>query len=486
VVAATLSLALRATSSAASDVIYLGSTNNSFTFSSLGWLPIGTGTNTTVGVLDLGSQLHLLTNGQFNVAVQGDAGIDWAMLELQVTPVQTLYTNSILPEADAYVRGGTNATLNFGTSTTIDVKADTSANTQRQGYLRWNLAGYSGSVLQARVRLTPISVGTNGLEHGITLTTSNQWSETTLNWNNQPGGCKRFATWIPAANVPVEFVVTPQVQAALAGDGQLSLELFSLSYVGGPGLVSYASREHGNSALRPQLLLIYSSTAPTLAASFYATPTNGGAPLPVVFTDTSTGEPTNYFWSFGDGATTNTTVTSLLHTYRFPGTNTVRLIVSGASGLSTNTQTNLIVATSVDSVGDGIPDWWRAQYFGGDGTTTNQSSCATCDPDGDGQSNSAEFLPLGGTDPTNSSSVFRITAINRIGSDLRVTWTVVTDKTYAVQVATDELNGSLSNSFVDLASVVVPPAPAIAETNYIDIGSATNAPARYYRLRLMP
>ena len=111
-------------------------------------------------------------------------------------------------------------------------------------------------MVHARIRLTPVSIGTNGIENGITLTTSNQWSETALNWNNQPGGGKRFATWIPAANVPVEFVVTPQVQAAFAGDGQLSLQLFSLSNVGGPGTVTYASREDPDPARRPQLLLV--------------------------------------------------------------------------------------------------------------------------------------------------------------------------------------------------------------------------------------
>ena len=65
--------------------------------------------------------------------------------------------------------------------------------------------------------------------------------------------------------MPVEFVVTPQVQAALAGDGQLSLQLFSLSNVGGPGTVSYASREDANPARRPQLLLVYSNAVPGIS-----------------------------------------------------------------------------------------------------------------------------------------------------------------------------------------------------------------------------
>ncbi len=478
VVAATLALALRATNSATNNLIYLGSTNNSFTFSSLGWLPIGTNTNTTVRVLDLGAQLNLLTNGQLNVAVQGDAGIDWAMLELQVTPVQTLYTNSILPEADAYVRGGTNASLNFGTNDTLVIKTDASADNQRQGYLRWNLTGYSGSVVQARVRLTPTGVGTNGYEHGIGLVTNNNWSESTINWNNQPGGGKRFATWIPAADVPVEFVVTPQVQAALAADGKLSLELFSLSNVGGSGTANYASRENATAALRPQLLLIHTNVAPALAASFSATPTNGGAPLTVTFTDTSTGYLTNRFWSFGDGATTNTMDTSLLHTYQLPGTNTVRLIVSGESGSNTNTQTNLIVAASVDTVGDGIPNWWRAMYFAGDGTATDAMSCATCDLTGTGQNNLFKYLA--GLDPTNSASVFvlRIEAVSGDPSQKTLTFRPwATGRTYTPEYRTN----MVSDVYTNLLGYT---GPATNSTEVSITDPNATEPSKFYRIKI--
>jgi uncharacterized repeat protein (TIGR03803 family) len=43
-----------------------------------------------------------------------------------------------------------------------------------------------------------------------------------------------------------------------------------------------------------------------------------------------------------------------------------------------------------DSVGDGIPDWWRLDYFGTP-TTTNASSCASCDPAGDGFTNFQKY-----------------------------------------------------------------------------------------------
>jgi glucose/arabinose dehydrogenase len=137
-----------------------------------------------------------------------------------------------------------------------------------------------------------------------------------------------------------------------------------------------------------------------------------------------------------------------------------------------------------DSVGDSIPDWWRQQYFGGSGTSTNSVSCATCDPDGDGFGNLPEYLA--GTDPTNSaSSPFRITAVVRTNSDVLVTWTTMGGKSNVVQ-ATNGTGGNYSNNFADLSPIIVPNGVALASTNYLDIGGAANSPARYYRVRLVP
>jgi hypothetical protein len=63
---------------------------------------------------------------------------------------------------------------------------------------------------------------------------------------------------------------------------------------------------------------------------------------------------------------------STLYYYRVNCTNS-----GGASAYA------LVSLTTPAGVGDGIPGWWRLQYFG-NGLTTNSSSCGTCDPDGDG------------------------------------------------------------------------------------------------------
>jgi PKD repeat protein len=67
-------------------------------------------------------------------------------------------------------------------------------------------------------------------------------------------------------------------------------------------------------------------------AAFTASSTTGTALLPVIFSDKSTGSPTRWSWSFGDGATS--TVKSPAHTYTKAGKYTVGLIASNGNGTS--------------------------------------------------------------------------------------------------------------------------------------------------------
>jgi PKD repeat protein len=81
-------------------------------------------------------------------------------------------------------------------------------------------------------------------------------------------------------------------------------------------------------------------------AMFSASPTNGHAPLQVTFTDASTGYITSRAWDFGDGSTSNTLATVITHIYSTPGTNGVRLTVSGPIGSSTLLVPQMIVVTN--------------------------------------------------------------------------------------------------------------------------------------------
>jgi PKD repeat protein len=78
-------------------------------------------------------------------------------------------------------------------------------------------------------------------------------------------------------------------------------------------------------------------------AAFTGSPTSGDAPLSVNFTDQSTGAPTSWSWTFGDGGTSGAQNPS--HTYTAVGNYTVTLSVSNAYGSDGETKTNYITVT---------------------------------------------------------------------------------------------------------------------------------------------
>ena len=223
----------------------------------------------------------------------------------------------------------------------------------------------------------------------------------------------------------------------------------------------------------PDLGAYETAAGGTPAATFTGTPTNGTAPLAVTFTGSSSGSITNRFWNFGDGNTTNFAAsTNPLHTYNSAGTYTVLLIASGPDGVSTNIQANYItVLTGFQA--------WQVQYFG---STTDPAAASNADPDGDGMDNNAEFLT--GTDPTNSGSALRITNVALTNNGVVITWTYGPGKTNALQVTAGAGDGSYqTNSFTDIFTVTN---TAGTITNYLDSSAATNFPARFYRVRLIP
>jgi subtilisin family serine protease/chitodextrinase len=83
-------------------------------------------------------------------------------------------------------------------------------------------------------------------------------------------------------------------------------------------------------------------------AAFAAAPTSGTVPLQVTFTDQSTGGPTGWSWSFGDGVTSNQQ--SPVHTYVAAGTYNVQLVAANACGPDTLLQAGLVTASPPTAV----------------------------------------------------------------------------------------------------------------------------------------
>jgi len=79
-------------------------------------------------------------------------------------------------------------------------------------------------------------------------------------------------------------------------------------------------------------------------AAFSASPTSEKAPVTVAFTDKSTGIPTSWKWTFGDG--TNSLDQNPIHQYSQEGSYTVKLTVTNVAGNSAATKTNYIKVTT--------------------------------------------------------------------------------------------------------------------------------------------
>jgi Zn-dependent metalloprotease len=82
-------------------------------------------------------------------------------------------------------------------------------------------------------------------------------------------------------------------------------------------------------------------------ANFTGSPTTVSVGGSVTFTDTSTGSPTSWSWTFAGGTPATSTVKNPVVTYSTLGTYTVTLVATNSFGSDTETKTNYITVSSV-------------------------------------------------------------------------------------------------------------------------------------------
>jgi len=166
---------------------------------------------------------------------------DWLAGYLKGTTV-----TSFSPVADTHVYSGS-ANSKYGSSATITVQGGSKA---YNGYLKFNVAGLSGTVRSAKLRLYVTDPSPNG---GSVYSVSNfyknsttSWTESGLTWKNAPpiSGTPLASAGSAASGYWKEFPVT----AVVTRDGTYSFGITSSH----TDAVNYSSKEGAN---KPQLIV---------------------------------------------------------------------------------------------------------------------------------------------------------------------------------------------------------------------------------------
>ncbi len=103
-----------------------------------------------------------------------------------------------------------------------------------------------------------------------------------------------------------------------------------------------------NSTQKPGYITVTRLSSPRPVVKFTSNKTSGYAPLAVKFTDSTTGSPIMWNWSFGDDTWFNTTTASQkspAHVYTNAGTFNAQLIACNASGCNTTAPARTITVT---------------------------------------------------------------------------------------------------------------------------------------------
>ncbi len=253
-----------------STLIVLGASANSFTDNSA-----AAGTSYTYRVFATGSLDSASSNEAAVTTPGGQTG------------------TALSSVADAHVLGGS-ATTNFGTGSTIDVKDSSSASTKRFGYVRFNLSGLAGQDLNTiKLRLFGASSQSGTSLNIQVFGASDNWNETTLNYNNRPANTTGSLGSINVGTAGWHEVdVSSHVKAALLS-GATSITFSLAGTVSTAQFARFNSRENASNAPELAFTVNGSVPQPPAAASGAVASANSPTSVTVNWNDNS-GNETNF------------------------------------------------------------------------------------------------------------------------------------------------------------------------------------------------
>ena len=163
----------------------------------------------------------------YRVRAINDAGnSDWSN-ETDITTPAPSSSVTINASADAYVRDGSSADTNFGSSSWNEAKIASTGN-NRETYISFNLTSLSGLVSNATLRLFARLTDTSAASVPVAIfSTDGAWSQNALTWNNRPATSgSAVVTGSINGNVAAwyDFNITSFIEAArLAGKTSVTL-----------------------------------------------------------------------------------------------------------------------------------------------------------------------------------------------------------------------------------------------------------------------
>ncbi len=158
------------------------------------------------------------TDGNGNITLTND-------IAFSVVLVPEPLFDTLAPIADAFIRNGSYAAINYGSDTSLFVKSSTSSGYTRSSYLKFSLSNVS-NIASAKLRIygrnNDNTLITNISCYGVD---NDAWSESGITWKNAPAA---LATALSSADVNdqaryYELDVTNYVKTQFSGDKVVSL-----------------------------------------------------------------------------------------------------------------------------------------------------------------------------------------------------------------------------------------------------------------------
>ncbi len=206
-----------------------------------------------------------------------------ALVMLLLPYYKPLKAQSYNPSADSYIHDA-NATINYGTATSLIVKKGTTTNF-RKTFVKFDLSSSGITVISSAVVRTYASSAVAMIMNVHQV--SDSWTETGITWNNAPAeGTIIATTSMPATPGYYEWDITSYVQSQFGSSDKIISLVFYSATVSSP-TINFNSREAATD--KPELVIVSNPTAPLAPSALSASPISAEQ-VDLLWTDNSDNE----------------------------------------------------------------------------------------------------------------------------------------------------------------------------------------------------